>query len=192
MSFFSNTIGVTLAIALFSGCGSPSEPPQGPENTISDQTVEAASSSEPTPQIAAPAAVEPAPAAPVEVDPSAQFASLPTPYSDADYARGRRVFRQCSSCHTVKEGAAALVGPNLYGIFDRKVGEAEGFPYSTAISSLEGDAKFDWTPEKLDAWLTSPRAFLPGNRMSFAGVRREDDRTSVIAYLMLESGWSEE
>jgi len=119
---------------------------------------------------------------------TAEFANLPAPYASADYARGKRVWRQCSSCHTVASDADHLIGPNLYGLFGRQVGSADGFSYSRAVQ----EADFVWTPEKLEEWLTSPRNFLPGNNMSFSGVRKPVDRVSVIAYLMLESGWTAE
>jgi len=93
---------------------------------------------------------------------------------------------QCSSCHSLAEGGPTLLGPNLYGMFDRKVGEHEGFDYSKALQ----DADFEWTPEQLDQWLASPRNFLPGNRMSFAGVPREDQRAAIVAYVMSETGYT--
>ena len=122
----------------------------------------------------------------VEKEPSPEFASLPAPYIEADYARGKRVWRQCSSCHTVAKDGGHLVGPNLYNVFGRATGGAEGFNYSKALK----DAGFDWTTEQMDAYIKSPRSFIPGNRMSFAGVRKPQDRINVIAYLMVESGWS--
>lgn len=118
---------------------------------------------------------------------SEEFAGLPAPYNTADYDVGRRTFRLCSSCHLLEEGAGHRVGPNLHGMFSRKVGEAEGFGYSTALMK----ADFQWTPEQLDQWLANPRGFLPGNRMSFSGVRRPDDRQAVIAYIMAETGYSQ-
>ncbi|MEO0883577.1 MAG: cytochrome c family protein [Pseudomonadota bacterium] len=145
------------------------------ETTIPPETVDEA------PVVAPTAAADTA----GDSEPSAEFAALPAPYNAADYARGRRTFRQCSSCHLVAEGGGNLVGPNLYGMFGRQAGALESFNYSDAVK----DADFIWTPERLDEWLANPRAFLPGNRMTFAGVRREDDRTAVIAYLMVEAGW---
>ncbi len=117
---------------------------------------------------------------------NAAFAGLPSPYSEADYAAGRRTFKNCGSCHTLVEGGINLVGPNLYGIFGREAGSLEGFNYSSALS----EAKFDWTPERLEQWLASPRDYLPGNKMSFAGVHRPGDRHAVIAYLMVETGYA--
>ncbi|RIJ24562.1 cytochrome c family protein [Henriciella barbarensis] len=115
-----------------------------------------------------------------------QFAGFPEPYASADYATGKRLFMQCSSCHSLTEGGPTLLGPNLYGMFDRKVGEHEGFDYSQALQ----EADFEWTPGQLDQWLASPRNFLPGNRMSFAGVPREDQRAAIIAYVMSETGYT--
>lgn len=116
------------------------------------------------------------------------FAELPEPYQTADYNRGRRTFKLCQSCHTLNEGGQNLVGPNLYGIFGREIGAVEGFTYSKAVQ----ESDIIWTPEILAEWLESPRNFLPGNKMSFAGVRRPEDRTAVIAYIMAETGYSED
>lgn len=178
MSFFKNFAGIAATAIVLCACsgGGDATPPS--ENSNANQRV--TQTSEPTPTPAAPAPTAP------NAEPSPEFASLPAPYIDGDYARGRRVFRQCSSCHTIAEGGAELIGPNLHGLFSRKVGTVEGFPYSNALQ----EADFDWTPEMLAQWLESPRNFLPDNRMSFGGVRKPADRTAVIAYIMLESGWS--
>ena len=119
---------------------------------------------------------------------SSSFENLPAPYSQADYSLGRRTFKNCGSCHTVVEGGTNVVGPNLHGIFGRQAGTLEGFSYSTALE----DADFEWTPDRLESWLANPRDYLPGNKMSFAGVRRPEDRHAVIAYLMVESGYEPE
>lgn len=167
--------------AILAACGGSDDTPApaAPAPTSSAPAPEA----EPEPEAAPQAPTEEAAS-----EPSAEFASLPAPYNEADYNRGRTVFRQCSACHLVQEGAGHRVGPNLHGMFSRNVGEAEGFNYSDAL--LEAD--FEWTPEQLESWLENPRGFLPGNRMSFAGIRREDDRHAVIAYVMVESGWTPE
>ena len=93
------------------------------------------------------------------------------------------MFRTCSSCHMLDPEAGNLVGPNLHGMFDRQAGELEDFTYSQALSN----ADFQWTPEQLDNWLANPNSFLPGNNMTFTGVRRDKDRESVIAYLLVET-----
>ncbi|MEE2567729.1 c-type cytochrome [Hyphobacterium marinum] len=116
-------------------------------------------------------------------DMATRLAALPAPYSEADLANGARQFRRCTSCHTIGEGGPHRVGPNLHGLFRRTAGEAEGFNYSPALR----EAGFDWTPDHLDAWLADPRGYIPGNRMSFVGLRDADDRRDVIAYLLLET-----
>lgn len=182
-----NALLAASALALLAACGgasdAPSEPTPAPappsEVSEENQAPEEASSTPPQTED-----VAEAPAA----DPSAAFADLPEPYKSADYARGARTFKLCVSCHLLEEGAGHRVGPNLAGFFGREAGTAEGFAYSTALE----EADFIWTPEQLDAWLANPRSFLPGNRMSFSGVRRDDDRNAVIAYLMVETGWSPE
>lgn len=112
-----------------------------------------------------------------------RLAALPAPYSQADLANGARQFRRCTSCHTIGEGGPHRVGPNLHGLFRRAAGEAEGFNFSTALR----ESDIDWSPEHLNEWLADPRGYIPGNRMSFVGLRDADDRRDVIAYLMLET-----
>ena len=135
----------------------------------------------PEPALAAPEAS--APAAPLA--PGLEFAALPAPYNTANYAAGRRTWKLCQSCHVTAEGGGNLVGPNLHGLFGRQVASVPDFDYSPALKS----ETFVWSPERLEEWLANPRGFVPGNRMSFSGVRKPEDRLAVIAYLMLETGY---
>ena len=121
----------------------------------------------------------PAPA----VEAQTVLAAFGEPYLSADLTNGERRFRLCSSCHTVDAAGRHMVGPNLHGLFSRRVGGAEGFPYSNALQ----EADFVWTPDELDAWLADPRGYLPGNRMTFAGLRTETDRRDLIAWLAVET-----
>jgi cytochrome c len=97
----------------------------------------------------------------------------------ADPAAGQGTFRQCAACHTVDQGGQNRVGPNLWGVFGADVGHHEGFNYSDALLAIDGI----WTVEKLNAYLENPRGYAPGNRMAFAGLRNEEDRAAMIAYL---------
>lgn len=138
----------------------------------------------PSPQSDAPQTPAAAPAPQVSNEEmQARIAALPAPYNEASYEGGRRVFAQCRSCHTIDAGDGNRVGPNLHGVFGREIGTAEGFTYSQAVQ----DANFVWNAEQLDHWLANPQTFLPGNRMAFAGVRNEEQRRDVIAYLMAET-----
>lgn len=117
-----------------------------------------------------------------EIDP--RLASLPAPYNEADLTTGARIYRQCSTCHLLEKDAGNRVGPNLHDILDRPAGAVDSFNYSKAMQ----ESGMTWTLEHLDKYLENPRAYIPGNRMSFAGLRRPNDRRDVIAYLLLESG----
>lgn len=119
---------------------------------------------------------------------AAALASLPAPYSEADPDNGRRVFARCRSCHTLPEGGPNLTGPNLWAVFGRQAGSLEGYNYSPALRA----ADFIWDAAQLDDWLNNPRTFLPGNKMAFAGVRDEQDRRDLIAYLKIETGYAPE
>ncbi len=168
-------IASTLMLVACGGGDAPSET-TSTNTAVSDTTTATAPATPPTPATT-----------PVEAEPSEAFAALPEPYKSADYNRGRRTFKLCQSCHTLNEGGQNLVGPNLYGMFGRDIGAVEGYTYSKAVQ----DSDIVWTPEILGEWLESPRNFLPGNKMSFAGVRKPEDRTAVIAYIMAETGYTE-
>lgn len=181
MAYFHTAPLAALASALvLAACGNGGDSAPAATETEPPRTVSQSPANSP--------AATPTPTAAEPVETPDYFADLPAPYNEADYNRGRRTFKLCQSCHTLPEGGPSLVGPNLYGMFGRQVGAVDGFAYSKAIQ----DADFVWTPEILDEWLASPRNFLPGNKMSFAGVRRPEDRLGVIAYIMLETGYTAE
>lgn len=115
----------------------------------------------------------------------ALLAQLPAPYNTADLENGKMKFGMCRSCHTIVPGGANLTGPNLHGVFGRKAGALEGYNYSDAVKA----AGFVWDAGQLDKWLAEPRTFLPGTKMSFAGVKDPKDRTDLIAYLKVETGY---
>lgn len=102
------------------------------------------------------------------------------PYASANRSKGERQARLCIACHTLGKGGPNMIGPALYGFIGNDVGAREGFEYSAVMRN----ANFVWTPAALDAWLAQPGRFLPGNRMTFAGVPDRQDRVDLIAYLL--------
>lgn len=126
-----------------------------------------------------------APAGPSAADKAVLLAALPAPYNEGDLDNGRRAFARCRSCHTITPGGPNMTGPNLYGVFGSQAGTHEKYNYSTALKQ----AGFTWDADKLDHWLQNPRTFLPGNKMSFAGLPDAADRRDIIAFLKVETGY---
>ena len=102
------------------------------------------------------------------------------PFASANRDRGEKQAQICKACHSLDPGGPNMIGPALYGFFGREVGAQSGFEYSAVMRN----ANFVWTPEALNAWLAQPGRFLPGNRMTFAGVFKQADRDDLIAYLL--------
>jgi cytochrome c len=99
-------------------------------------------------------------------------------HAEGDAKRGEARFQECAACHKLGAGANE-VGPSLHGIFSRKAGELSDFRYSPAMRR----SGVGWTPETLDKYITDPQAFIPANRMPYAGMSNESDRADLIAYL---------
>jgi cytochrome c len=119
------------------------------------------------------ATLAPAAAAPAE-DLSALLAH-------ADPAKGQALFQeQCSACHSIAKGGPGGVGPDLYGIVGAKSFSATGFAYSDAVKSK---AEQPWTAAALDAWLKAPMVFAPGTHMAYPGIKNDQTRADMIAYL---------
>ena len=81
-----------------------------------------------------------------------------------------------------------MTGPNLYGVFGRAAGSDAKFSYSHAMRT----AGFTWDADKLDHWLQNPRTFLPGNKMTYPGLPDAADRRDVIAFLKVETGYTQQ
>jgi cytochrome c len=97
----------------------------------------------------------------------------------ADAKNGATVFQRCAICHSNTKGAAAKIGPNLFGVVGRKAGTQPDFSYSAAMKA----AGFVWTSEKLTAYVQHPQVVVPDNRMAFAGITRPADAADLVAYL---------
>jgi cytochrome c len=93
--------------------------------------------------------------------------------------RGQTVTKQCAACHTFTKDGPNGIGPNLYGIVDRPRASAPGFSYSDAMKAKGGE----WTIDDLNKFLTSPKEFVPGTKMTFPGLPRGNQRADAIAYL---------
>jgi len=105
---------------------------------------------------------------------------IATLLASADVAKGEATFAKCASCHTINAGGANGIGPNLHGVVGEAIGKGVGgFAFSDALKSVGGE----WTFDKLNDWLKSPKAFAPGTKMTFAGLSKPEDRANIIAYL---------
>lgn len=134
-------------------------------------------SSTPPPVAAAPALSE--------AEKAAILATYPAPFATADLANGEAKFALCKSCHTIVEGGANLTGPNLHGVYGRKAAAHDDYKFSDALKA----ANITWDAASLDQWLAKPMEMVPGTKMSFAGMKDQKDRTDVMAYVMVESGY---
>lgn len=105
--------------------------------------------------------------------------SLNTLLASADVAAGEKVFAKCVACHTITPGGANGVGPNLHGILGKPHGVHAGFAYSPGLKAIPGN----WDFAQMDAWLTNPKKYAEGTKMSFAGLSKGEDRANVIAYM---------
>ena len=99
--------------------------------------------------------------------------------SAQDAAEGEKVFRQCKACHSLEAGKKG-VGPSLNGLIGRTSGKVEGFAYSPAMQA----SNIVWNEENLAKYIADPKGFVAGNKMAFAGVKKEEDLKNVVAYLL--------
>ena len=99
-------------------------------------------------------------------------------FAAADPAAGEKVFAKCKSCHKV-DGQNAT-GPHLNGVVNRVKASVDGFAYSEAMAAHKGE---NWTPEEMNGFITNPKGYVPGTKMSFAGLPDVKDRANVIAWL---------
>ena len=96
-----------------------------------------------------------------------------------DIASGEKIFKKCAACHSINKGGKNKIGPALYNVVGRAVGGVDDYKYSKTLASYGKE----WTFEELNGFLTKPSSYMKGTKMSYAGLRKEKDRASVIKYL---------
>jgi len=124
-----------------------------------------------------------APTSPSAIPPTAtKTASAPaqalTP-AEMLMERGAKLYKRCQSCHTLEQDGRHKVGPNMWNLYGSTAGVREGFAYSKAMK----ESGITWTDETLSAYIENPRKYMPGNRMSYVGLRKAEDREAVLAYI---------
>jgi len=99
--------------------------------------------------------------------------------AQGDVTNGEKVFKKCAACHSINKGGKNKIGPALYNVVGRKVGDVADYKYSKTLASYDKA----WTFEELNGFLIKPAVYLKGTKMSYAGLRKEADRASIIKYL---------
>lgn len=102
-------------------------------------------------------------------------------FAEGDAALGAKVFNKCKTCHENEKGVNR-VGPTLKGVVGRKTGTVEGFKYSEAMAKKGTEGQV-WDEATLTAYITDPKGFIPGNKMSFPGIKKPEELADLIAYL---------
>lgn len=175
------------ALLGLAGCGGGGQPPAS-ESAPPPAAPPAATPAESAPAAdqVAPADAAPAEAAPVEAAPveAAAGGDVAAMMAAADLKKGKSLFMQCMACHDLTpESKPGKMGPTLHGVIGRPAGSVPGFAYSDAVAK----SGKTWTVEEIDHWIEKPSQYLPGNKMTFMGLKNPQDRASVLAYIQQES-----
>lgn len=97
----------------------------------------------------------------------------------ADVEKGQKISKACVTCHTFEKGGEQRIGPNLWNIVNNKKAHIDGFAYSSTMASMGGS----WTYENLNSFLWKPKDYAPGTKMNYIGLRKDEDRAAIIAWL---------
>ena len=100
-------------------------------------------------------------------------------FSSTNAAEGAKIFKKCAACHSITEGGANKIGPALWGVLGRSAASVPGYKYSKAMASHGKN----WSFEEMNGFLTKPKDWIKGTKMSFAGLKKAEDRAAVILYM---------
>ena len=115
--------------------------------------------------------------------PAAKAVPIADLLAKADPKKGEAIFKKCQACHSGEKGGPNKVGPDLWSVVDRPVGEHQGFAYSAGMKEFSKGGSEKWTYDNLNHFLTSPKNFVKGTAMGFAGLKKDDERADLIAFL---------
>ena len=118
-----------------------------------------------------------------EGDTEEEVISVAAIMAGADVTAGAKAFKSCRGCHNAESGGAAKTGPNLWGIVGRDIASVDGFSYSSALTEKDGA----WNWEALNAFLTKPSAYAKGTAMKYNGIKKDQERADLMAWLNEQS-----
>ncbi len=130
--------------------------------------------------VVAAAEADPAAAAAAEAASAEAATSVTALLAAADPAAGAKAVKKCTACHSLDKGGKNKIGPNLWDLVDRPIASVAGFSYSPALTGKSGET---WSYDNLDAFLAKPKDWAPGTKMSFAGIKKPEQRANLIAHL---------
>ncbi|MGE0210828.1 MAG: cytochrome c family protein [Parvibaculaceae bacterium] len=130
--------------------------------------------------------VEVAEEAPADQGAGEQAAAVPIGQllAKADPAKGQAAFKACQACHSIEKGGPNKVGPDLWGVIGRPIASHGGFAYSDALKAKSNES---WTFESINTFVHAPKTFAPGTKMTYAGVKKDDVRADLLAYINSQS-----
>ena len=110
---------------------------------------------------------------------SSESGNIMALFASTNAAEGTKIFKKCAACHSITEGGANKIGPALWGVLERPAGSVPGYKYSKAMAAHNKN----WSFEEMNGFLTKPKSWIKGTKMSFAGLKIAEDRAAVILYM---------
>jgi len=110
---------------------------------------------------------------------SSETGNIMTLFASTSAAHGAKVFKKCAACHSIAQGGTNKIGPALWNVLGRKAGSVSDYKYSKAMLAYGKP----WSFEEMDGFLTKPKNWIKGTKMSFAGLKNAKDRAAVILYM---------